>query len=126
MGKYRNSDKLAVYDVMLNRMKEMLSAGKTVIVDGTFYQQQLRDSFIAAARAHTNRVALVCCTADEAVIRQRVSKKRPDSEADFEVYQKIRDSNEPLTTDHLVLKTDEGSEDELIGQVLHYIKTIPQ
>ncbi|MBK7113777.1 MAG: hypothetical protein IPH60_15205 [Flavobacteriales bacterium] len=49
-------------------------------------------------------------------------KKRPDSDADFAVYQKIEGDYEPNAENYQVLRSDEGSTAERIAQALAYMQ----
>ena len=59
-------------------------------------------------------------TADEPVIKERVSKKREFSEADFDVYLKIKETFEPLEQDHLTLRVDQYTLEEMIERTKSY------
>jgi len=108
-GHYQPGDKARVYTAMLERTTEVLSNGGTAVVDGTFYSEATRTPFEAAARACGVPVFRVQVRAQETTVRQRLQKSRPDSEADFAVYEKIRDQYEPWLQPHLELWSDSES-----------------
>lgn len=121
-GQYSEEAKAQVYTSLLAHTRDRLSKGETVIVDGTFYKEELRQRFIALATHFALRIHWVELRAGEAVIKERVSKKRQYSEADFAVYEKIKALYEPLQDEHLVLDTDRLTLDEMTAQIAAYVK----
>ncbi len=121
-GRYDAHTKREVYRLLLEQATETLRAGRTVIVDGTFYLADLRQPFFELAENTGTPLHWIELEADEAVIRARTSRQRPFSEADFNVYQRIKAEYEPLTDRHLTLRTD-GPEalPELVRQAADYI-----
>ena len=59
--------------------------------------------------------------ADDIVIRKRISKKRKYSEADYDVFQVIKASFEPVLVDHIKLYSDREKAEEMIDKAIHYI-----
>lgn len=62
-------------------------------------------------------------TAKEEIIRERLSKPREFSEADFEVYLKLKTIAEPLKQDHLVLHSDNNNINAMLQDAMEYIKS---
>ena len=60
--------------------------------------------------------------ADEEIIRERVKKKREFSDADFDVYKRILQQNEPLTEPHLILQSTNDNIDEMLEKADVYLK----
>ncbi|MCB9315183.1 MAG: AAA family ATPase [Lewinellaceae bacterium] len=123
-GKYAPGDKEKVYVAMLGKVKNVLSAGGNAVVDSTFYKKNIRAPFEELAAGNGVSVVRIQVQADEAVIRQRLQKKRPDSEADFAVYEKIRDAYEPWEAQVLVVRSDTDSLDTQIEKIDQYIRSI--
>ncbi len=121
MGRYRPEDKEKVYRLLLERTRQLLQEGKNVVVDSTFYKTTIREPFQQVAAACKAKLFWVELLAKEETIRQRLKTPRPDSEADFEVYQKIRDAYVPIAEPHLVLQTDVMTLDELVAAMYAYI-----
>lgn len=119
-GQYRLEDKEEVYVQMQIQMSETLQNGKSVIVDATFFSQKLRNEFISIAQYYTNNLLWILTTAEEKTIKKRVSKKRKNSEADFEVYKLIRDLFDPIEMDFLEIKTDKNILEENLKSLLNY------
>jgi len=106
MGHYSPEDKEKVYASLLERARTALLAGKQVVVDSTFFSEKIRAPFQALATSCGVPLRWIEVKAAERTLRQRLSHPRPDSEADFSVYEKIRDQFEPLPEDRLILDTD--------------------
>jgi len=116
-GQYDHATKARVYELMKAQLRETLSAGDTAIVAATFYKKDLRDAFAAIARACEAERCWVRLTASDATIKERVARTRPDSEADFEVYLKLKAAFEPFAFPHLMLATDDRQAPELIKTI---------
>ena len=121
MGQYRAEDKEKVYSTLLERTRKALLEGREVVVDSTFYKESIRDPFRSVAAGCGVRLYWVEVRAPERVIRERLQTPRPDSEADFSVYEKIRDAYEPLHEPHLVLWSDETSLAKMAASVHEYV-----
>ncbi|NRB51845.1 MAG: AAA family ATPase [Saprospiraceae bacterium] len=122
-GQYDQETKAQVYSILLARAKDAIRDGKTVVIDGTFYQAKLRARFEQLANAEGVPVHWIELSADTEVIRKRVSKQRAYSEADFEVYQKIKESYEPILAPHLSLRSEDTNLQHLIGEILSYLRS---
>lgn len=120
-GKYSPQTKQKVYDELLSRTRKALSEGDSVVVDSTFHQWAVQQAFIQMAKELLTPLYWIEVTASEATLRERLARPRLDSEADFSVYERIRDSADPLPQNRLQLSTEEGSLLELIEQIRHYI-----
>lgn len=121
-GKYDIASKAAVYNEMYERAEEMLQQGKNLIVDATLYKEVLREPFEKLAHEFNIPIKWIELKADETTIKKRVSKKRQYSEADFDVYLKIKAVYEPISQNHLVLWSDVLSLEEMVEKALEYLK----
>ncbi len=122
LGRYGPEDKEKVYRMLLERTRQLLSEGKTVIVDSTFYKESIRAPFREIAEALSVPLYWVEVGAQENVIRERLKTARPDSEADFDVYKQIRDAYEPIPGPHLFLYSDDNSLDRMTDLVHAYLQ----
>lgn len=120
-GHYDLQDKERVYAAVRAQTRDALSRGETVLVDGTFFQQSTRDAFASLAAECGADLFWIETRADEAVLKARVSKPRPDSEADVAVYERVRDQFEPFETPRLVVYTDTTPIAEAAAQMRRYI-----
>ena len=121
MGHYSPEDKERVYNTLLERTRKTLLEGRDVVVDSTFFKESIREPFQRVAAECGARLYWVEVRAPERVIRERLQMPRPDSEADFGVYEKIRDAYEPLHKPHLVLWSDEVSVPEMAVSIHEYV-----
>jgi len=120
-GRYSDDDKLRVYRQMLDEASKALAKGANIVVDATFYRQSLRAPFATLARARQIPLYIIEVRSDESTIRRRLSASRETSEADFKVYERIRDEFEEITTPHLVLNSTDHNSDEMSRNALDYI-----
>lgn len=121
--KYTKEEKMLVYDTMLTAMEAAVSANKTVVLDGTFYTRHIRNIFEQAADKLNEQIVYIEITAAESIIKERVSKPRPFSEAGYDVYLKLKKEAEPLEKDHLVLNSDNSNIANMLQEALQHIKT---
>ncbi len=118
---YDLRDKSFIYARMLERARGELQEGKGVILDGTFHREIFRNPFTELGRELGIPVKWIEITAGEDVVRKRVSGTRPYSEADFEVYLKIRKEFEPLEVKALRLHSDSGDLPEMIEKTVEFL-----
>ncbi len=104
-GKYTVSDKLHIYRVMAKKTDQALDQGESVIVDATFYKHEMIDLFVTLARDHASPIRFIKVEADETLVRERLQERRTDSEADFQVYLKIKNEFEEIQVPHLVIRS---------------------
>lgn len=121
-GQYRPADKQAVYDALLEGARQALNAGQTVVVDSTFYRESGRMPFRGLAQTSGTRICWIQINASEATIRNRLLIPRADSEADWEVYTRLRDGSEPLMDPHLALWSDRLTAEEMLVMSLLHLK----
>lgn len=118
---YHQSVKSFIYEQMLERTRNELQRGKGVILDGTFHKEVFRTPFTGLGREFGIPVKWIEVTAKEDIIRRRVSGPRPYSEADYEVYLKIRKEFEPLKGEVLRLRSDAEGLPEMIGKTVEFL-----
>jgi len=118
---YSDEEKKAVYDKMLERMKESVKQKRDVVLDGTFHKKDTRKIFVEEMKGKGG-ILFIEIQADENIIMERLKKERPYSEADFEVYKLIGLQNEPLNEPHLVLKSTDNNIDEMLLKASDYLK----
>lgn len=122
MGHYAPEDKERVYNELLNRARIALLTGKTVVVDSTFYRSAIRTPFIELANSCQTPLHWVEVTAPEHVMRQRLSRPRPDSEADFSVYTAMKAQFEPLPDPRLIIDTEQETPDTAAEKIREYLE----
>lgn len=121
LGSYTLNDKLVIYNKMVKLAEESLKKQKAVIIDATFYLQSMRNMFAELARKQASVMHLIMVYADESLIKQRLSVPRKDSEADFEVYNQIKEQFEKLTFPHLELESTNDNIETMLHRAASYI-----
>ena len=117
---YSLNEKILVYYKMLKRMKEMIKENRNLVLDATFYKSDIRKKFINEVKPN-EKIAFIEVRAKETVITERLKKIRTDSEADFEVYKKIKNEMEPLNQDHLILQSTNNNIEEMLHKAAGYL-----
>ena len=120
-GQYDEATKADIYRELFKQAEAELQARRSVIVDGTFYQRSLRADFEEMGKRLEAPVFWIEIKAAEEVIEERVREKRAYSEADFEVYLKIKAQYEPLESPHLILRSDELEIAEMVEHAVTYL-----
>ena len=121
-GQYDETTKARVYDELLRLTRNALKQGTPVVLDGTFYRQAFRDRITDLARETGAALKWIELTASPETVKERVSHKRPYSEADFAVYMKIREAFEPLKEERLSLDSDQKTLGAMLREAREYIK----
>ncbi len=86
------------YDECWCRARKRLLAGGRVIVDATFQRESLRHRFLQLALDCGVRAIWLECIAPDDVVQQRLLSRHGDpSDADWSVYQLVRDHWEPAS-----------------------------
>ncbi|MBN9351936.1 MAG: ATP-binding protein [Chitinophagaceae bacterium] len=117
---YTDHEKAVVYEKMLDEMKHHARHNLNLVLDGTFHKKKVRKMFTDEL-PEKEKIIFIEIRADEDIIRERVSKPRPYSEADFEVYKLIRDQYEPLEEPHLILKSTNQNIEEMLNKTSEYL-----
>jgi predicted kinase len=103
---YTKEEKEKVYDALFRTAESLLRLGKDVILDATFYKESLRKealSFVKKAGAPYKIVEVVCDEKLMPVIMKK--RKREFSDADYDVYRKVKAQWEPVSEEHEVVDT---------------------
>lgn len=124
-GLYAFEDNLTVYEEMARKAGEALRNGTTVILDATFYKKEMRNLFFTLARLLHQKVACFHIAADEEIIRERLSRPRLDSKADFSVYKQLQPQYEIPEEDHLVLESTSDNIGSMLLKAKEYIEHVP-
>ena len=118
---YSSEEKKLVYDEMLQLTTQAVEHGKDVVLDGTFYTNDLRKKIIWEIKQLT-RVFFIEVIADDDLIKERLQQQRKDSDADFAVYKSIKEIWEPLNVDHhLVLQSTNDNITDMLERTADYL-----
>lgn len=122
---YTVEEKELIYDVTFLLTKYLLKNRRNVIIDGTFYKKKLRNRVREIANLTRSRFNIIECVCSEEVIKERMERRAGRtgnlSDADFEVYEKIKAEFEPITEDHIVVHTD-GDHVQTIAYLLEKLR----
>lgn len=122
MGHYGPTDKKNVYEQMKLLAQTAIQQGKDVILDATFYKKSIRGPFASLAQQHQVPLALIWVEAEEGLIRERLSKKREDSEADYGVYLTLKANFEPPLEPYLKLSSGPNNISEMLEEAEEYLR----
>lgn len=120
MSKYDRKSKDEVYDELFNRANKIHKSKGAVIIDATFMNVRHRIPYYNLSRQSKIKLKIILLLADEEIISERLKKNRPDSEADFAVYQNIKDKFEPIKSNYLTLQSDQLALDEMIKTAFNF------
>lgn len=99
-GMYSPEAKQRVYDSLLDDARRCLESRTRVIIDGSFVQAKWRAPFERLARELDTPFVFVEVVAPEHVVKERIDARVQDtsqpSDADWNVYLKLKDQREPL------------------------------
>jgi len=105
---YTDEEKALVYKITFLIAKYLLNSRVNVIIDGTFYKRNYWQEIYKIAMQTKTRFFIIECVAPEGVIKARMyrrSLRKSISDADFEIYRKIKEQFEPVMREHLVIDT---------------------
>ncbi len=117
---YSDTEKMQVYDRLLEKMKSHIAEGSDLVLDATFYRKDIRNRFLSAAGIAT--VIFIEVFAKPEIIFQRLAQQRDDSDADREVYEKIKAAWEPVAAEHLQLESSNDNISQMLDAATGYIK----
>ncbi len=114
---YSDKEKEIVYHLMIERAIQVLKSDQSVVLDATFSSDELRNK----VSGHFERYAtyFIQITAKESEIKDRLRKSRSSSEADFGVYNQIKNQWDPMDMRHLTLES--GDLDLMTTEALKYL-----
>ena len=110
---YQESENKRLFSACHILIEELLRKGIPVIFDATNLLEHHREYFYRAAERAGAKLILVCVEAPTEVVRQRLlaREKAPmpqcDSEASWEVYNKMKPRREKISRNHLVVDTSQ-------------------
>ena len=118
---YSMEEKQLVYTNMLQNGLQTLQTNQAVVLDATFYLQELRNWIIGEIQSEGFHVKLIHIWTHESIAKARVSKPRPHTEADYKVYQIVRDAWEEIQQPHLKLESTENNIEQMLSEAITYL-----
>ena len=119
---YSKKEKMKVYGIMLKEMKKTIQQNTNIVLDATFYQENLRKEFLETAKAFKERILFMEVWAGQKTILERLKFKRAYSDADYSVYLRIKEVFEPLEMEHLKIQSTQENIEEMIITAVNYIR----
>ena len=120
---YTLDEKMRVYDIMIREMKTAISQKEDVVLDATFYKKEIREMFIQAAKGLDEDIIFIEIETDLVTTKERLNRRRKNSEADYPVYLKIKADFEPLEKPHLVLRSKSNNITQMITEAQSYLRS---
>lgn len=117
---YTDEEKEMIYKVMLDKAIEISKKKNDVVVDATFYKKGLRTKVLEEIGS-VELVRWIEVKADENLIQDRLIKPRIESEANYDVYLKLKKDWEPMEEDHLVLISTNENLEYLLETAVRYL-----
>lgn len=106
---YSEREKDIVYSAMLLIADELLKNNINVVLDATFYKKELRERAKKIAKRNKKKFLIVETVCNEKVVKERMRKRKKNlksvSDADFDVYKKIKKEFEEIEEEHVVVDT---------------------
>jgi len=125
---YEAEESAAVYDELFDRARERLDAGEHVVLDATFRRRKLRERAAAVADDAGVEFRLVRVECAESVVRERIERRQreedDESDADFSVYNQLKEEFEPIEGDGHVVVDNSGSLAETLAAVDDAFRTV--
>jgi hypothetical protein len=103
---YSQEEKEMVYGLLFEKADNFLKASRKVVLDGTFYKEELRERARKIAEKNRSTFAIVEVVCSEKIVKYRLeerAKTKSISDADFRVYKKIRQHFEPIRQEHFTI-----------------------
>lgn len=121
---YSAAEKTLVYKKILDEVYEHAHSKKHLVVDGTFYQQSLRVDFIKLAKDLNIDLRWIEVMASERIIKERVSKNREYSDADYSIYKLIKKQYEPFDNgQHIKLTSTNSNISQMLQRAEEYLSS---
>jgi len=120
-GHYDGKTKQQVYNELFKQAQMEFKKGADVIVDGTFHLSRRRGQLEKLSKEENKKIYYIEIKAGKETARKRLKKSRKHSEADIDVYEKIKNEFEPLDNDCLELWSDRDDIEEMMNKAEKYI-----
>lgn len=104
---YTPEEKQLIYRAMFLVAEYLLRSRVNVVLDGTFYLRSLRREAYNLASSSRGRLVVVECVCPEEVVKRRLKMRRGRSlsDADYQVYLKLKAEYEPIRRKHITADT---------------------
>lgn len=115
--RYTEEEKKLIYDIVFLIAKYLLEKKNNVIIDGTFYKKKIRERIYDIGKKTESDLHVIECTCPENVIVERMKRRdkrgKNLSDADFQVYKRIKGEFEPISRKHITIDTNRSVRETL-------------
>ena len=123
---YSKEEMVEIYKVMHNAMYDHVHSRKDLVLDGTFYDAKVRQQFVQTARELGEQMITIQVNADEDLVEQRLNRSANESQADFDIYLRIKWEFDPLKGDYLTINSTDSNIKEMLKTAINYINTFKE
>lgn len=124
--RYTTDESERVYAEAYRRLDELLEAGGRVVFDATNLQEEPRRKLYELARIRGARLLVLVTWAPMSIVRERLDRRAANppvgdlSDADWNIYLRLRRTFQPVTVPHIVVNTTVDLEPalRLVGRAL--------
>ena len=103
---YADEETEAVYTELLDRARDRVADGESVVLDATFADERFRAAASETADRVADRFALVKVECEESVVEERIRRRDGISDADFDVHLHFKEAFDRIDTDDSARDTD--------------------
>lgn len=108
---YEKEEQKLIYDVMILSAKYLHISGTNCILDATFNKEDSRTEVKKKLGIQDKQFFVIECVCPENIVVPRIKdRKHDDSDADIEVYRKMKKIYEPVKGKHITVDTSQDSE----------------
>jgi len=120
---YDEDEKRGVYKQMAFRTLQLFRGGEeTIVLDATFYKREYIEMAKNAAQKAGSVLRIIVCKLDEAETKKRLdARKAGPSDADYQIYLKVKSEAEGIGEDHLELDSSKPL-DKCLQDIVAYIE----
>ncbi|MDH3278976.1 MAG: AAA family ATPase [Nitrosopumilus sp.] len=103
---YQKEERRLIYDVMMLLAKYLHDSGTNCILDATFNKEDYRIEVKKKVGLSDKQFLVIECSCPENVAISRLKERKNDySDADIEIYQKMKKIYEPVKGRHITIDT---------------------
>ena len=88
--KYTEKEMNKIYNEMFRRATKFLKQKKDVILDATFSKKKFIKRAKAISKNYNSQLIIIHVKCNENIIKKRLSKRKDESDADFDIYLKSK------------------------------------
>jgi predicted kinase len=108
---YSKKERKLIYDVLMLIAKYLHISGNNCILDATFNKEKSIKQVVKMLRLPPDQLFIVECVCPEKIILSRLETRKYDwSDANIEVYKKMKEIYEPVKGKHITADTSQDPE----------------